>query len=288
MNTIKLKQRLNIFDQADTNSELLGVIEQGKYELFELKKNYPNQDTDYALIFDSKQNKNVWICSRYKQTSYIIISANNDTVYDFGNDKNAIDEKALTDLLPDFIDFTYDLHKPAYPFQLRGCKVPVAPPAQNNCCTFVEALLVKAWENSIRAFSWDTKKHGQMMIYSAEDYYSPITCLVEQEMAVDIDNVNAEPHPWTVVQGWRDQWKGGHTFIILDYHSETDRVLTLESNAAYGLNGVGYRKIGNYANHMHPSATWWENESLWTWEKIKLAYKYRKLAKLKVNNVDWV
>ncbi|WP_422359213.1 hypothetical protein [Reichenbachiella sp.] len=289
MNTINLKQRLNIFEEADTSSKLLGKIEAGKYELLEFKKNFPNADTDYARVFAPDLNQNVWICARYQQTQYAYIdSPKTSEAYNFENDGEAIDEQALVDLLPEFVDFTYDLHKPTYPFPLKNCKVPQAPPAQNNCCTFVEAILVKAWENSQSGFVWNSKNHGQMMIYDASDYYSPVTCLVDRNMAVAIDNEEEAPQPWTVIQGWKEQWKGGHTFIILDHHAPTDRVLTLESNLAYRLNGVGYRMIGSIADHPHPSANWWNNDELWTWERIKAVYGHRKSAKLKVKNIAWV
>ena len=147
--------------------------------------------------------------------------------------------------------------------------------------------MVKAWQNTFNDFVWDNQQHGQMMIYSAKDYFSPVSCLIENHMAISRD-ANSAPEPWTVIQGWKSQWKGGHTFIILDYHQETDRVLTLESNSAYQLNGVGYRMIGNLSKYNHPSSTWWKNDALWTWERVKQVYAFRKMAKLNVANVNWV
>jgi rubredoxin len=58
---------------------------------------------------------------------------------------------------------------------------------------------------------------------------------------------DALPHGWTIVQGWRsaDVSKGGHTFLIVDVHRETERVLILESNYAFGMNGPGFRELGD-------------------------------------------
>lgn len=304
MDQIKLNQTLNCFEEADTASEMLGKLAVGDYELFELKENYPDTDTDYALIFNPELNRNVWICSRYKESSYAAKAKEDEAEeapdteessitipLDFDQDDQAIDEQLLIDSLQPFADFSYDLHAPNYPFPLNGIKVPLAADIgepKNNCCTFVEGLLVHAWQNANKDFAWTNANHGQMMIYSAEDYFSPVTCLVEREMAVAVANDDKPPQPWTVVQGWREQWKGGHTFIILDYHEPTDRVLTLESNSGYNLDGVGYRVIGNIADHPHPTAQWWEDERLWTWERVKSAYAFRKQAKLKVKNVSWV
>ena len=297
---MKLNQSLNCFEEADTSSAVLGKLEAGTYDLLELKENFPDADTDYAQVFDPGLDRNVWICSRYKDTRYASEEASAAegeespvaaVSYDFETDNQAIDEQLLIDALQPFADFSYDLHEPNYPYALNGIKVPLAAEVgepKNNCCTFVEGLLVHAWQNAVDDFPWSNANHGQMMIYSKDDYFSPVTCLVERGMAVAVPDADTPPQPWTVIQGWRDQWKGGHTFIILDYHEPTGRVLTLESNSGYDLNGVGYRNIGNIGDYPHPTADWWEDERLWTWDKVKSAYAYRKQAKLKVKNISWV
>ena len=285
MTKIKINQELKTIVDADTKSTAIGILKVGEYDIIELKNNYPNASTDYIMLTDKEIQKNVWICSRYKETSYASII---QPTLDFNNDEYAIEEAALTKLLPIFKLFTYDLNKPTYPFQLKGCNLPQSPPAQNNCCTFVEALVVKAWEDSINNFSWNTACHGQMMILSADDYFSPVTCLIEQKMALAVDDDDQAPRPWTVIQGWKKQWSGGHTFIIIDYDPVTDRVLTLESNAAYLLNGVGYRMIGSIADNPKPTKSWAQNESLWTWTRMKKVYNFRKQASLKVKNISWV
>jgi hypothetical protein len=166
--------------------------------------------------------------------------------------------------------------------------LPQAPPKTNNCCTFVEALVVKAWQNKFNSqFKWSNTRHGQMMIFSADDYFSPVTALVESDIALAVDDSDAAPNPWTVIQGWRQQWRGGHTFIIVDHHIETDRVLTLESNSSYRLNGVGFRMIGNIGEFNNPPENWWNRTDLWTWERIKSTYRYRKQAWLKVSERTW-
>jgi len=285
MNKIRINQELKTFLDAEKQSTAIGILKVGEYDIIEIKNNYPNASTDYILLTDTEIQKNVWICSRYKETSYASII---QPTLDFNNDEYAIEEEALTKLLPIFKSFTYDLHKPTYPFQLKGCNLPQSPPALNNCCTFVEALVVKAWEDSILNFSWNTACHGQMMILSADDYFSPVTCLIEQKMALAVDDDNQAPVPWTVIQGWKKKWSGGHTFIIIDYDPITDRVLTLESNAAYLLNGVGYRMLGSIAKNPKPPKSWAQNDSLWTWTRMKKVYNFRKQANLKVKNISWI
>jgi hypothetical protein len=191
-------------------------------------------------------------------------------------------------LLPEFVEFTYDLDEARYPYPLPGVNVPQAPPQYNNCCTFVEALLVGAWAKTYTDFQWSRERHAQMMILSSDDYFSPVTAVVESGMGVSVADPDVPPHPWTVIQGWRRQWRNGHTFIIVDHHGPTDRVLTLESNSAYKLDGCGFRGIGNLRDTGgSPPGNWWDPPDLWTWERIRATYQYRQQAWLKVKDRSW-
>lgn len=287
----KLLSSLRGFEDPDTTSQYQGTVPVGKYLVEEIKENFPNQDTDYVqLLVPSLGDEKTWICSRWKTKHYAKIeeeSVVSAKLLDFTDDGLSIDEKSITDLMPSFYDFEYDIDQARYPFELSGFNAPQAPPNQNNCCTFVEALLVKAWENSIDDFRWSINQHRQMMIISANDFYSPITCLVNADLAEAVEDHDQSPHPWTVIQGWRKQWTSGHTFIILNHHIETDRVLTLESNSAYKLKGVGYRMIGSVKEFKNPPDNWWENDSLWTWQRIKSVYQFRNQCILKVKNLSW-
>lgn len=248
-----LSKRLKSFSEASTSSESKGFVNAGTYSLKELKKDYPNADTDYALI-ESTDLGDVWICSRWKDNSYIethaspepqgdqttdfidaagVVSSAKDTIeaiskISFNSNADAIEESNLVSIVKDFNGFSYDLHKPTYPFELKGINVPQGPPNQNNCCTFVEAITVKAWMDSFPDFEWNNKRHGQMMIFSTEDYFSPVTAAIESGMGEKVEDVEEAPNPWTLVQGWKAQWTGGHTFLIVDHHKETDKILTLD------------------------------------------------------------
>lgn len=284
--------RLRGYEQPDTRSQLEGSLEPGKYLVKEYRPNFPNPDTDYALVLAPALGAgDTWICSRWKDHHYAQIT---ETVpmrterMTFDNDTFAVPEETLVSLLPQFADFTYDLDEARYPYPLPGVRVPQAPPKYNNCCTFVEALLVGAWANVRSGFQWSPARHAQMMIFSSDDYYSPVTAVVESEMGIAVADPDTPPHPWTVIQGWRRQWRNGHTFIIVDHHEPTDRVLTLESNSAYKLNGVGFRGIGNLRDtNGRPPSNWWEQTDLWTWQRIQATYQYRQQASLKVKNRRW-
>ncbi|WP_254624250.1 MULTISPECIES: hypothetical protein [unclassified Myxococcus] len=153
----------------------------------------------------------------------------------FESEPLAVLEERLIALLGASPDYRYNVSRVYYPWALPGVRVPLAPPRLNNCCTFVEALRVKAFSEAHgAAFSWDARRHRQMMIASSQDYFSPVTAAVESGMALVAPSADVPPHPWTLIQGWRSQWGAGHTFLVADHHAETDKVLVLESNAAYG------------------------------------------------------
>ncbi|WP_228560074.1 MULTISPECIES: hypothetical protein [unclassified Myxococcus] len=76
--------------------------------------------------------------------------------------------------------------------------------------------------------------------------------------------------------------RSGQYFPILGHHSETHKVLVLESNVAYGLDGVGYRGLGNLRDvGLQPPADWWTRSEVWTWRRICSTYPLRRQAWLR-------
>lgn len=316
---ITLSKRLKSFAEASTSSESKGFVDPGDYTLKDFKQDFPNGDTDYAQI-ESTTLGTVWICSRWKETAYIETHASPERPTDnegmslteaarlassasdllqgsssrrFDNASDAIDESVLVSLVKDYDGFKYISKGATYPYALKGINIKVAPPAQNNCCTFVEGMTVKAWSDSFPDFEWNNKKHGQMMI-TGSDLFSPVAGVLESGMGIEVIDVDASPQPWTLIQGWKSlktettELRGGHTFFIVAHHAATDKVLTLESNMAFKLNGVGFRQIGMASDFDHkPPANWWERPEVWTWAQIKDSFKFRKMATLKVKNRSW-
>lgn len=108
-----------------------------------------------------------WICTRWKNQQYATITesaSTGATRLAFKNQPLAIDEKVLINLLPQFEAFTYMPDEARYPYQLPGVRLPQAPPEVNNCCTFIEALLVKAWADTFSDFTWSASRHVQMIV----------------------------------------------------------------------------------------------------------------------------
>ena len=235
---------------------------------------------------------------------------------------DSVKESYLIDRIKDFKDFNYVSKMggdPKYPYQLdKSFSVHQAPPRVNDCCSFVEALSVKAWKDARGdKFTWDLEKHKRMMIgekrSDPNDWYSPVTEVVASGMGIEVKDTEKLPPPWTVVQGWRkkdkkkeceaDNLKGGHTFFVVAVHEDTGRVLTLESTATQRENeevttefvemhGPGFRKLGDIddfkAKGFNPGKDWWKDEGLWTWKMIKADRPCIKMARLKVYDATWV
>jgi hypothetical protein len=293
MQRVTLPIRLRGFVDPDTRSQFEGHLEPGTYTVEELRLNHPNADTDYARVTAPGLGANdTWICIRWLSHTYGTVEDIPDPVPVLPladpDDPRSIPESALTDLLPQFTSFTYDLDDARYPFELAGVRVPMSPPETNNCCTFVEALVARAWSNALDTFEWSSSRHRQMMIMDDNDFFSPVTACIDLEIADAVEDEDTPPSAWTVLQGWRRQWRGGHTLIIVDHHPETDRILTLESNSGYRLDGVGFRALGNLRDlDGQPPEYWWEDGRSWTWERFRSTYRFRKQATLKVTAPVW-
>jgi len=203
---------------------------------------------------------------------------------------NSVKESFLIDRIDDFKNFSYNRDDGWYPYELPDVSIQQAPPRQNNCSTMVEGLAIKAWKDARGdAFTWSLAKHNRMMITSTDDYFSPVTETVASGLGAEIDADDLPP-PWTLVQGWKTQWTGGHNFFIVDVHPDTERILTLESNKAYEMDGPGFRMLGDIDDFtdFNPGKDWWKDAKLWTWKKFKETYLHRKMARLKVHDQKWV
>lgn len=134
-------------------------------------------------------------------------------------------------------------------------------------------------------------RHNKMMITDTDHYYSPVTAVIEATMARAVSSITQPPPPWTLVQGWRtlEPLSGGHTFLVVAVDPATSRVLTLESNFTFGMNGPGFRELGDLDSFTspHPGKDRAKDTRLWTWSKFVSTYPHMKLAQLNVLNPTW-
>lgn len=200
-----------------------------------------------------------------------------------------VPESALTALLPTFAPYAYAAAA-RYPWPVPGVSgLDMAPPQNTNCCCFAEALITRAFsQRHGSAFVWNSTRHGQAMINDAANLFSPIDAYVGAGAAGALP-VGAAPDSWCLVQGWTTAHKG-HTFIVVARHAPTDRVLTLEANMAYGLNGVGCRSVSMLRDLPggRPPTRWWQSSSVPTWSSIARYYDAGvRIARLGVTSASW-
>jgi len=275
-----LRLELNGYAKADTKSGVEGRVKRGTYWVLDETKDAAGND--FALLGIAKfDGSDTWICAQSNGVTYADVrdAPPAEPRHDFANDPAAIDEKRLVDLFASFAGFTYSGADGQYPWDIPGVTLKKEK-KQNNCCTFVEALVAKAFDGA-QGFTWSFARH-QLMMVNTPDLFGPVTAVVEAGIALPAATPETPPQPWSVVQGWRADG-GGHTFIIVDHDRATDRVLLLESNMVYKLNGPGYRNLGPLdAFGTAAPAMWNQNADCPTWAEICTRYTDRLHAGLRV------
>lgn len=180
-----------------------------------------------------------------------------------------IPESELFAQLERYKDYRYSRLNPHYPTAVPGVRLAQGPPELTNCCTFVEGLLLPVAASHVVGLEWGLKRHSQMMI-TGHDRLSPVAALIDAGLA-DRADPDACPLRWSVVQGWRTP-ESGHTFIVAD-SAHGDLVLILEANCAYGLDGVGWRGIGNIRDVGSQFPECWWGKTSWTWARVLDTYQ---------------
>jgi hypothetical protein len=270
MANVTLLRELRLFPVADTGVPYVGTLAAGTYEAIAVETRGSDQ---YVQV-------GTWICSASNGTTYATL----DTVHPPITD--GIDEEFLVEVLQEFRGYSYASSNPRYTGPIPNITIPIAPPKQNNCCVFVEDLVVHAFEAARWTFHWDITRHNQLMIADWNDIWTPPHGVADAGLALAVSGpstLQALPAPWTVCQGWNGS--SGHTFIVLAVHAQTQKVLILESTNGYGLNGPGLRGLGDLDNYLAsgPPPGWWLQSSVPTWQDIRERYSTGiAMAQLKV------
>lgn len=212
----------------------------------------------------------VWICSESQGVVYAAVGQGSAPIL------SGISESALTGYLQRFAGWTFSISKPAYTTEIPNVEgLRIAPPKQNSCCIFAEDYTVHGFEAGGWDFAWDQHRHDQMMVADWNDLWSPPKALYESGIALSLRMPGEQvdlPEPWTVCQGWGPN--SGHTFTVVACHKKTGKVLILESNNAYGMNGPGFRGLGDLTPFLEsgPPPSWWEIPAVPTWDQIRATY----------------
>jgi len=84
-------------------------------------------------------------------------------------------------------------------------------------------------------------------------------------------------------------WPSGHSWMVLDYDPETEKILTLESNmASTGLNGVGFWNLGPIRS---TNAANWKERVHTTWAERIASDTEVSMARLNIDHQsvrDWI
>ena len=124
---------------------------------------------------------------------------------------NNVKEWDIVSVITNFKGWEYvDNGLARYPYEIEGVRSDLVNTnsgdlKRNDCNTFTEALLVKAWKDNINSYSWNLPRHQKWMIRSTDDYYSPITAADESNMGDNVTDVDDLPHPWTLFKVWETE-----------------------------------------------------------------------------------
>lgn len=278
---------LKAFGRPDTSSDVEATLPVGEYPIGETR--VVGASTFVAVGSALIPDGDAWLCIRsgaFEYGNIVMRGVPPAPRASFADDALAVAERELSATLQAFVGWNYSLNDPRYPSAIGDAKLPTSPPNVNNCCTFVEALVAGTFARVHAAtFKWNVVRHSQMMITSEDDHYSPITALLEAGAGVPPPaDALTPPSPWTVFQGWKTQWGGGHTFIVVDHHVASDKVLILESNCTAELNGVGWRGGGRLSDALAPPAAWWTLPQVWTWQRLVASKPLRHRCVLRVKD----
>lgn len=269
MSNVRLLQSLRQFAVPDTSSPNVGTLAQGTYEAVSVEM----RGSDLYVQVGT------WICAKSNGVTYAVLENATPPVTD------GIDEVELIAVLQRFRGYIYSLENPRYTGPIPNVSVPLEPPKQDSCGIFVEDLVVHGFQEAQWTFTWNLYRHNQMMVADWNELWSPPHGVADAGLARAVSGPSTElplPAPWSVCQGWG---KNGHTFIVVAVHSETRKVLILESSSVYGFSGPGLRGLGDLDGYLltGPPADWWKKPSVPTWDDILKIYSTGiAMAQLKV------
>lgn len=174
--------------------------------------------------------------------------------------KESIQMSDFAALFPEVSDQRYSLKHGQTPSQPNGVRLSsrVVGKETINCTQFTTWIVSRAFNTRWTSDQWARWQNtGRQKKIAQIPDYGP-------RVALDWGIATTAP-----VRGvWLVQYftkTGGHSLIIVDHDPETDRILTLEANSYYGLDGVGWADIGNLRDIANPGPNWKDRVSQ-TWK----------------------
>lgn len=172
----------------------------------------------------------------------------------------SIEMQDIVALFPQVAQQTYKLAGAQTPVQPNGVRLNASLIGDEtiNCTQFTTFIVSQAFKTRWTSDKWARWQNTGM-----------------QRKTLDVPNYGSRVAlDWgigTTAPGdgpWLIQYftaTGGHSLIVLVHDEETDKILTLESNSHYHIDGVGWGGIGNLRDVPNPGADW-KDKTTQTWK----------------------
>ena len=120
-----------------------------------------------------------------------------------------------------------------------------------NCTMFTSWIVSKTFDKAFKSSQW-----GKWQVYDKDPGgYGPGVVHDWRAGYIAPERMNPINGVW-LVQYFTD-WPKGHSMLVVDWHNETGKILTLEANtSATGLDGVGWGGIGPLRDVQNPGPNW--------------------------------
>ena len=184
-------------------------------------------------------------------------------------------------------------------YSLSAGQIPKAPPgvnflrskyigtARTNCSMFTAYFLGCGFEAEFSKDQWLEWQVAQGSDIRSYRGYGP--AVVEEWGKATSVPQGSLPEGGVYLLQTFTTWPKGHSWLVLDYDPETDKMLTLESNTSgSGLNGVGFMDLGPIRS---TNAANWKSRVRTTWSSRTRSYSQIFMARLNIDHqsvLDWI
>jgi hypothetical protein len=171
-----------------------------------------------------------------------------------------VDFQTVADLFPQMMPQKYRLHDAQCPSNPPGITLKNIGDEWTNCVQFTAWLL----SYSFSGVRFSGAQWKLWMVSIPDQGNVPIVPNWGPKVALEWGVATTAPERGAyLIQYFTST--GGHSLIVVDRDPETDKILTLESNSAFGLDGAGWGEIGNLRDVLNPGLSWREKVTQ-TWE----------------------
>ena len=128
-----------------------------------------------------------------------------------------------------------------------------------NCTMFTAWLVSEVFDKAFESGQW-----GQWQVYDKDpEGYGPGVVHDWRAGYIAPEKMNPVTGVWLVQ--YFTEWPKGHSMLVVDWHAETGKILTLEANTKNtGLDGVGWGGIGAIRDVPNPGPNW-HHKTKQTW-----------------------